>query len=102
MSAGHTSGPFEACDPIKLDGVFYSDGKSSVWEAEVQCGQGYATHAITYGKTPEEAGANARLIAAAADLLDACIAVSQSSMRNEAYDKCIAAIARATDQGEMK
>ena len=36
------------------------------------------------------------LIAAAPDLLAACQAVAASSMRNEAYDLCVAAIAKAT------
>lgn len=44
--------------------------------------------------------ANARLIAAAPDLLEAAKAVAASSMRNEAYDICVAAIAKAT--GEKK
>ena len=44
--------------------------------------------------------ANARLIAAAPDLLKACKAVANSGMRNAAYDACVAAIAAAT--GETK
>jgi hypothetical protein len=37
-----------------------------------------------------------RIRSAAPDLLAACQAVVASSMRNEAYDLCVAAIAKAT------
>ncbi len=37
-----------------------------------------------------------RIRSAAPDLLSACQAVAASSMRNEAYDLCVSAIAKAT------
>ena len=46
--------------------------------------------------TVAEQEANARLIAAAPDLLAACELVAQSALRNLAYDRCLAAIVKAT------
>ena len=48
------------------------------------------------GRISEERDANTRLIRAAPELLAACQAVVASAMRNEAYDLCVAAIAKAT------
>ena len=42
-----------------------------------------------------EQEANARLVAAAPELLAACELVAQSALRNLAYDRCLAAIAKA-------
>lgn len=48
------------------------------------------------GRISEERDANTRLIRAAPELLAACQAVAASALRNEAYDLCVAAIAKAT------
>ena len=73
MSAGavHTAVGLVPCKAIKLEGVYFSDGSTSAWEAEVECNQGDGVFAITYGRNAEEAEANARLIAAAPELLEA-------------------------------
>jgi hypothetical protein len=46
----------------------------------------------------EQGRAALRIRNAAPDLLAACQAVAASSMRNEAYDLCVAAITKATGQ----
>lgn len=66
-----TPGKLNPCKAIKLDGIFYSDGETPCWEAEIECEQGSAIYAITYGKSAEQAEADARLIAAAPELLEA-------------------------------
>lgn len=74
MSAGavHTAVGLVPCKAIKLEGVYFSDGSTSAWEAEVECNQGDGVFAITYGRNAEEAEANARLIAAAPELVEVC------------------------------
>lgn len=45
-----------------------------------------------------DATTDARLIAAAPELLEACRMIADSGMRNAAYDACVAAIAKATGE----
>ena len=59
------------CKALKEHGSFWSDGVTPCWSADIECDQGSAVFAQTWGKTAEEAEANARLIASAPELLEA-------------------------------
>jgi hypothetical protein len=66
--------------PITLDGADY----------------GQERHEEDNNVCPDAMLADAHLISAAPEMLEACKAVVQSGMHNAAYDLCVEAIAKAT------
>lgn len=92
MTDKHTPGPWEVYGGTRA-GIDKEDGSFSIVVAgydDDECG--------IYGHTDAEAAANARLIAAAPDLLAACRAAleGQSIPPFEKYEMIRAAIAKAT------
>lgn len=76
QTAQHTPGPWES-RPHDYPEIVRAPGGGSV----AHCGE---EHDVYHGSDPEVAVANARLIAAAPDLLAACEAVSRSP-KSQAY-----------------
>ena len=99
MSAGHTPGPWAVVPSVRF-GSF--DGKTTVASYGISNGSEWVCAIPCYAANTEPSAANARLIAAAPDLLAACEALLASHKYGDgvgwqhARDKARAAIAKAT------
>lgn len=103
QKAKHTPGPWELSTRLYVHGILDSKGLAIAFQdvaPQVDCGS-----ITSRGRTPEETLANARLIAAAPDLLEALEALKTANGANnfqgwhssfeEAIAKANAAIAKA-------
>ena len=97
--SGHTPGPWQQRDDMTSEGwvtiIGNVDGEIDADGCTFHSYDVIAVCEDEYGERLPNVSANARLIAAAPELLEACQAVAASGMRNAAYDACVAAIAKA-------
>ena len=90
METKHTKGEWALRNPIAEYNAY-----SNMWCCAIQYGEDIGQ--MIFGKTKEEAEANAKLIAAAPELLEALIEVVRiSDRKHDAWDKAKQAINKAT------